>query len=625
MITVESISKEYPDKTLFKNLSFKLTDNMRLGLVGHNGSGKSTLLKILLGSESTDKGKIHKTASTNIGYLPQEIMAGNENTIMDEVLASFPELSTIENDIHLINEKLKKEPNNIKFLNTLSSLQIQFEQLDGWKIEKKAKTILSGLGFSEKQFHERFNTFSGGWRMRCYLAGILLKEPNYLFLDEPTNHLDLHAIIWMEEFLSAWKGSLIMISHDRTFLDKSINNILELNEGNSSLYKGNYTNYLKKRKEAIKHNNKTYDNQQKDIAQTKKFIERFRAKNTKAKQVQSKIKHLEKIELVEFIDDRNKTIKINIPQPGRSPLKIANLININKSYGNNLVYENLNLNIERGQKIALVGENGSGKSTLLKILAKNEKPSVGIVEYGPNVKAHYFAQHQIESLDLNSTIYDTILSISKGWTESQIRNYLGSFLFPKDNIQKKVKVLSGGEKSRLALARLLVEPVEFLLLDEPTNHLDIKSRDVIENALKSYNGTLICISHDRHFLNTVTNLTIEVKKGDIKIFSGNYDYYKWKKSNLKESVTIKVKEIKKKPNIHKERKANKSKHNKLKKELLNIESKIENIISNLKNPNILSNHEKLNELSILQNEMEQDYIKTLEKIETLEKEFNYLN
>ena len=622
MITVESISKEFPDKTLFKNLSIKLNEGMRVGLVGPNGAGKSTLLKILLGQEAPDEGKINRSPTTSIGYLPQEIIAGNENTILNETLAGLPELSILENEIHSINEKLVNDPNNGTLLNKLSNLQSEFELLGGWDIEKKAKTILSGLGFSSAQFSEPFKSFSGGWRMRCYLASILLKEPNYLFLDEPTNHLDLEAIIWMEDFLSSWNGSLIMISHDRSFLDKSINNILELNQGTSTLYKGNYSEYVDKREINIKHNNKTYENQQKEIAQTEKFIERFRAKNTKAKQVKSKIKQLEKIKKVELIVDKSKIMKMKIPQPGRSPLKIITMANINKSYDQNLVYDNLNLTIERGQKIALVGENGSGKSTLLKMLAGKEKPTSGMLDYGPKVKFHYFAQHQVEDLDLNMTVYETIFSISKGWTESEIRTYLGSFLFTKDSVQKKVKVLSGGEKSRLALARLLVEPVHLLLLDEPTNHLDIKSRDVMESALQYYAGTMVCISHDRHFLNTVTNLTIEVNDGAIKSYQGNYDYYSWKKTNENSKSTNHDNKpanpiIKKNP--YKERKAQRSAYNKLKKQFSNIELSLEEINANLISNDISSDHEKLNELITKRNDLEIKYLDTLEKIEEIEK------
>jgi len=620
MITTESIWKEYSSKLLFKNLSLKLTEGMRMGLVGPNGAGKSTLLKILLQTEFPDKGHVTISKFSTIGYLPQEIVAGSERNIIEETLSAYPEIANLEKRIHEISNKLSQHPNNSKMLTELSKLQERFDQMDGWNMEGKAKTILSGLGFKEKQFHKPFNTFSGGWRMRCYLAGILLKQPNYLFLDEPTNHLDLHAIIWMEEFLASWKGALIMISHDRNFLDKSINNILELRNGEATLYSGNYSSYLEKKEERKKHIEKRYTNQQKEIAQTERFIERFRSKNTKAKQVQSRIKKLEKLEIIGPIEKKLKNMNVKIPQPERGPLKVVDLQNIHKSFEDNLVYENLNLTIERGQKIALVGENGSGKSTLLKLLANVEKPTSGHVNFGPNIKSHYFAQHQLESLNLNLTIYDTIFSISQGWTESQIRTYLGSFLFTNDDVQNKVKVLSGGEKSRLALARLLIEPAQLLLLDEPTNHLDIQSRDVLENAMKYYNGTLVCISHDRHFLNSVTNLTIEIKNGNAKPYTGNYDYYIWKsKQNTNENQIKDKTKSTNKLNLHKEKKIKRNEYKKIQKNIIKLEDELNKINTQLKDEDISSDHEKLHSLNIAHNQIEIQYLDLIGKLDELEK------
>lgn len=411
-----------------------------------------------------------------------------------------------------------------------------------------------------------------------------------------------------------------MISHDRSFLDKSINNILELRKGDATLYSGNYSYYIKERKERIQHRKKVYNNQQKMIAEKEKFIERFRAKNTKAKQVQSRIKQLEKLDRVELLDDSKKNISIRIPQPDRGPLKVVDLININKKYNDNSVYNNLNLTIERNQKIALVGANGSGKSTLLKMLASVEKPTDGSIIFGPNVVANYFAQHQLESLDSNATIYNTIFSISKGWTETQIRTYLGSFLFKNESIDKKVKVLSGGEKSRLALARMLVDPSHLLLLDEPTNHLDIESRDIIEHALQSYNGTLVCISHDRHFLNTVTNLTIEIDNNNIKSYAGNYDYYIWKKDQNQSQKDINSSSIvPKKNNNYKERKMRRNEFQRIGKRLSIVEKELKNISMELKNKNIHSDYEKLQSLQKVQNELENEYLDLIDKQEKIEK------
>ena len=620
MISIESIGKQFPEKVLFSNLSFKLNEGIRLGLVGANGSGKTTLLKILLDLESPDTGHVDIGKSVSIGYLPQEIVAGTERNILEETLAAYPEVSEIEQKIYTINNKLSITPNDAKLLLELSDLQNTFDQIDGWDIEKKAKIILSGLGFRKEDFHKPFNTFSGGWRMRCYLAGILLKRPNYLFLDEPSNHLDLHAIIWMEDFLSKWKGGLVMISHDRNFLDKSINTILELRQGDTTLYSGNYSYYTKKREEHIQHREKAYNNQQKYIAEKERFIERFRAKNTKSKQVQSRIKQLEKLDRIQLIENNTKSISINIPQPNRGPLKVVDLINIKKTYDDTCVYTNLNLTIERGQKIALVGENGSGKSTLLKMLASIEKPTDGNIIFGPKVIAHYFAQHQLENLDQNATIYNSIFSISKGWSETQIRTYLGSFLFKNDAIQKKVKILSGGEKSRLALAKMLVEPSHLLLLDEPTNHLDIESRDIIENALQSYNGTLVCISHDRHFLNSATNITIEVENNTIQSFAGNYDYFVWKKNQdspaREENVSTKKP---RRQHAYKERKMRRNEYARVKKRISIVDKELKYIAIKLENKDIHSDYEKLQSLQHMQNTLEIEYLELIEKQEEIEK------
>ena len=620
MLSIDSIWKEFSNKILFKNLSFRLKEGMRVGLVGPNGAGKTTLLKILLGMEAPDKGTVEIGKSVSIGYLPQEIIAGSERNIIEEALAAFPEVADLEHKIYSITEQLVKNSENSKLLVELSILQEKFEQIGGWDIEKKAKIILGGLGFTEEQLFEPFNSFSGGWRMRCYLAGMLLRQPNYLFLDEPTNHLDLNAIIWMENFLSKWKGGLIMISHDRNFLDKSVNNILELNRGQAILYAGDYSFFINKREELLQQAEKSYNNQQKTIAQTERFIERFRSKNTKAKQVQSRIKQLDKMEKIKEVKT-SKNFSILIPQPERGPLKVVDLKNVSKAFGDNIVYTDLNLVIERGDKIGLVGENGAGKSTLLKLLAKVEQPSSGEINYGPGIKAHYFGQHQVESLDLNSTIYDTIFSISGGWTETQIRSYLGSFFFQADMVKNKVKVLSGGEKSRLALARLLVEPASLILLDEPTNHLDIHSRDIIEAAFKKYSGTVICISHDRHFLNVVTNTIIEVDKNGIKSFSGNYDYYLWKQGENGKVMVKKegLKKTKKNKNSYKELKRLRNKKRKIEKRIAVVDDGLTEIAAELKNNNSGSDFEKLQSLHDLQSKFESEYLELMEELEELGK------
>ena len=619
MITVESLNKEFPDKVLFKNISFKLKDNMRIAVVGPNGSGKSTLLKILLNTEKYDSGRIDIGQSVSIGYLPQEIVEGNDNSIIEEVLHSFPEILKIENEMFILTQEVEKDPSNQKIVNKLSSLQDEFQKLGGWDIEKNAKIILGGLGFKDSQFHMPFNSFSGGWRMRCILAGILLRKPNYLFFDEPTNHLDLEAIIWMENFLEKWRGGLIMISHDREFLNKSVNNILELDRGDATLYKGNYNTYLETKEENQLQHIREYKNQQKKIAHLEQFIERFRYKDSKAKQVQSRVKELEKLDLIKPLDIDKSAIKINIPQPDRGPLKVVHMNNVNKSYGKTEVYKDLEFVVERGQKIALVGPNGSGKTTLLKILAEVEDLSSGDFILGPGIKTQYYAQHQLEILDSNSTIYESISSISSGWTETEIRSFLGSFLFKNDTILKKVGVLSGGEKARLALARLLVDPAHLLLLDEPTNHLDMQSRDIIEYALKKYSGSLVCISHDRHFLNTVTNHTIEVGNFGVKHYYGNYDYYVWKKKNdIVETVSSNsIKKSDNKKINYQERKKIKNRISRIKKRISEIELELNSIRVGLKDNEIQSDYKKIDDLMSNQNDLETEYIELLDEKEAL--------
>ena len=621
MITVDSLYKEFPDKILFKHISFKLKDNMRVAIVGPNGSGKSTLLKIILNFENYDSGKVDVGRSISIGYLPQEIVEGTEKTIIEEVLNSFPEISTIENEIKLLSDKIEDDPSNKKNINQLSNLQDKFQELGGWEIEKNAKVILGGLGFKEEQFDMPFNSFSGGWRMRCLLAGILLRKPNYLFFDEPTNHLDLEAIIWMEDFLSKWRGGLIMISHDREFLNKSVNNILELDRGNAKLYKGNYNLYLKTKEEDQIQYIREYKNQQKKITHLEQFIERFRYKDSKAKQVQSRVKELEKLDIIKPIDVDKSLINIKIPQSDRGPLKVVELKNVKKEYGKILVYDSLELLIERGQKVALVGPNGSGKTTMLKLLAQVEDLSAGELVFGPGIKIKYYAQHQLEILDPNSTIYESISSISSGWSETEIRSFLGSFLFKNDTIQKKVKVLSGGEKARLALARLLVDPAHLLLLDEPTNHLDMQSRDVIEFALKKYSGSIVSISHDRHFLNAVTNHTIEVGKLGVKHYYGNYDYYLWKKENDsigEKTIESGKKEINKKIN-YQERKKIKNRINKIKQRLIKIDIELDAIKVSLNDKEIESDYKKIDDYINNQNLLENEYIELLDEKEILQK------
>ena len=541
MIQFDNVSKSFPSGSLFSGVTLSIKKGVRAGLVGKNGSGKTTLLRMMLGLDNPDSGKIKKEKNLTIGYLQQEIIVGSEKSILEEVLASFPEIDGLGEQIFSLSSQLAKSPDNNDISEKLGALQYKFESMGGWDLEKKAKKILGGLGFLEWQFKEPMRKFSGGWRMRVALSKILIQEPDVLFLDEPTNHLDLEATIWLEKFLASWKGGMVLISHDRTFLDRSINHIIEIDLRRIKIYKGTYSDFIKNKKIEMDLYLNAYKNQQKEIKETERFIERFRYKNTKATQVQSRIKKLEKLEILEEPSEDNSSIRLKIPQPKRSPLRVVSCENVGKSYGDVEVFNDLKFVVERENKIGLVGVNGAGKSTLLKMLAGVEKASTGTFKYGQNIKVSYYAQHQLETLEENDTVYESIEKFALGMTETQIRTYLGGFLFSGEEIEKKVKVLSGGEKARLALGRMLLEPSNLLLLDEPTNHLDMVSRSIVEQAMASFEGSIVCISHDRHFLNKITNITCEVGKGGVITYQGNYEYYEWKKEQKQNEDSLLVK------------------------------------------------------------------------------------
>ena len=619
MIRLENLSKSFPDGDLFNNVNISIKHGMRIGLVGPNGSGKTTLLRIMLGKESPDSGNVQVDKSTTIGYLAQDIVAGTGRSILEEVLVAYPEVRELEGQILVLSEAISKDHGNMNLVNKLGDVQHRFEALGGWNLEDKAKKILSGLGFDDEKFTEPMDVFSGGWRMRVALASILLQEPDVLFLDEPTNHLDLEATIWLESFLSKWKGGMVMISHDRAFLDRSINNILEIDLKKITLYHGNYTKYTEEKSLRLEQHKNAYRNQQKQIKDTERFIERFRSKNTKATQVQSRVKMLDKLEKIEAPTEQNHAMNLRLPQPNRSPLNVASCRNVTKHYENIEVFNNLDMVVERGQKIGLVGHNGAGKSTLLKMLAGVEAVTSGAVRIGSSVDSAYYAQHQLEILNPNETVFESIQKVSQGWSETEMRTYLGSFMFSGDEIEKYVKVLSGGEKARVALARMLVAPSHILLLDEPTNHLDMITRNVVERALIQFSGSIVCISHDRHFLNKVTNLTCEVGGGGIRLFEGNYEYYEWKKREETQRNTktskVKIESIKK--SGYKEQKKIRNRLTWIEKRFTIIENEIEKERALTNNPDYEDKYEILEGALNNMNTLEKEYLELMEEQEKL--------
>lgn len=618
MIRLESLSKSFPDGDLFNNVNIFIKSRMRLGLVGPNGSGKTTLLRIMLGKEIPDTGSVQLDKSTTIGYLAQDIIVGSDQSILEEVLTAYPKLAEVESKMHELSDAIAKDEKNIHLVNELGEVQNHFEALGGWTIEKKAKKILYGLGFADKQLNQPMHILSGGWRMRVALASILLQEPDILFLDEPTNHLDLDATIWLENFLTDWKGGMVMISHDRTFLDKSVNHIIEIDLKKVILYKGNYSKYKIDKALRLEQNQNAFKNQQKQIKETERFIERFRSKNTKSKQVQSRVKMLDKMDKIIAPFEDNSSLTLILPQPTRPPLKIASCKNVSKNFEEVEVFDEMNMAIERGHKIGLVGHNGAGKSTLLKMLAGIENPSSGNILLGSGVETAYYAQHQLDILDKDDTIIETIQKVSPGWGETQIRTYLGSFLFKSDEINKLIKVLSGGEKARLAMARMLVEPSHLLLLDEPTNHLDMISRNIIEKAFTQFNGSIVCISHDRYFLNNVTNITVEVGKSTIQVYEGNYEYYEWKKlKNSNNIISQKAKKPLKRKSNYEAKKKKRNRVSWIEKRFKNIENELEKQRLITKNPENSDNYETLQNSMDIMNNLESEYIELMEEHETL--------
>jgi len=540
MISVDGLAVEFSGRTLFENISFQVNEKDRIALMGKNGAGKSTLLKILAGVQKPTRGNVSAPKDTVIAYLPQHLMTEDGRTVREEASLAFEQLFAMEKEIEALNKELGERTDYesdeyMALIEKVSALSEKFYAIDNTNYEEDVERTLLGLGFLRSDFDRQTSDFSGGWRMRIELAKLLLKKPDVLLLDEPTNHLDIESIQWLEDFIVNSAKAVIVISHDRAFVDNITTRTIEVTMGRIYDYKVNYSHYLELRKERREQQQKAYEEQQKMIAETKDFIERFKGTYSKTLQVQSRVKMLEKLELIEPEEVDTSALKIRFqpaPRSGNYPVIVENL---QKAYDDKVIISGVNMTIERGDKVAFVGRNGEGKSTLVKCI-KNEIPFEGSCQIGHNVQIGYFAQNQASLLDGELTVFETIDDVAQGDIRTKIKDLLGAFMFGGEASLKKVKVLSGGEKTRLALLKLLLEPVNLLILDEPTNHLDLRTKDILKSALQNFEGTIILVSHDRDFLDGLVSKVYEFGGGKVREhLSTITEYLKEKKlQNLRE-------------------------------------------------------------------------------------------
>ena len=533
MIQLTGAGKRYGPRILFDNVDWLVTPNERTGIVGANGTGKSSMLKVLAGLEGLDSGHVSTQRGVTIGYLPQEGLSLSGRTVFAECMTVFAELRALEDEQERLTHRMAElDPEGAEYAGVAERfhrVDNEFRARDGYAIEVQVGSVLSGLGFAQCDWQRRTEEFSGGWQMRIALAKLLLEKPNLLLLDEPTNHLDLEARNWLEEYLMAYPYAFVLVSHDRYFLDVTVRKIIELWNKSLHVYSGGYTRYEEQKVERRAQLQAAYDNQQDKIRQLEAFITRFRYQATKAKQVQSRIKEMERMEKIEIPTDE-KSIHFKFPQPKASGRIVAEFKQVAKSYGDHLVFSDVSFFMERGDRIALVGVNGAGKSTLIKILAGAEPVSAGEYTLGHNAQPDYFAQDQYKELDPGARLIDDLATVAPRATNTELRSVLGCFLFSEDDVFKTIGVLSGGERNRYALARMLMMPSNFLLLDEPTNHLDIRAKDVLLRALEDFTGSVVFVSHDRYFIDKLATRVFEVENGRVNIFPGNYEDYLWRKS-----------------------------------------------------------------------------------------------
>ena len=586
MLSITNLSYYIGGRPLYEDASLHIKPKDKIGLIGLNGTGKSTLLKLINGDYKPDKGEISKSNECTIGFLNQDLLSyQSEDSILSVAMQAFGEAVETQKAIDKILKKLETEYSD-NLVEKLTKLQEKFERLEGYSMQAKAEEILEGIGFSTPDLQRPLKEFSGGWRMRVMLAKLLLEKPSLLMLDEPTNHLDLPSIEWVENYLRGYEGAVIVVSHDRQFLNNTVSKIVEVANQQLVTYEGNYDYYLQEKEQRAEIQKNAFENQQQKIKQTERFIEKFRAKATKARQVQSRVKALERMDIVEDVIDGTATVNFKFNFKQKSGRHVIRLDHVSKSYGDLTILKNTSANIERGDKIALIGANGKGKSTLLRIIAGTE-PIEGKREEGYNVIKGFYAQHQLEALNVDNEILEELKQAGTSKTELELRQVLGCFLFSSDDVFKKIKVLSGGEKSRVALAKTLISESNFLLLDEPTNHLDFQSENILVQALQQFQGTFITVSHNRHFVSQIANKIWYIENHQIKEYPGTYEEYSyWKQKNNEEQKNNQP------PKQQKESKGNKPKQPNT---------------SNVSNDKLLQSHQR-------------DLTKIEERITALEKE-----
>ena len=607
MVGINELTVNFGERYLFNKISFIINDSDRIGLVGKNGAGKSTLLKIIAGEEDSNGGNISFPAGYRVGYLPQDMDFVHGKTVMAEAKSVFKEVNEINDSIDEINHQLAtredyESDSYMELLNNLNDYNERLQLLGGFNVEANIEVILKGLGFLDRDFERLTDEFSGGWRMRIELAKILLSNADVLLLGEPTNHLDIESIQWLEDFLKVYNGGVVLVSHDKAFLDSVTNRTIEISLGKIYDYKTYYSKYLDQRQERRDQQLAAYNNQQKQIQDTEKFIERFRSKASKAVQVQSRIKQLNRLDRIEIEEEDNTSMQFSFQPAPRSGKVAVEAHDVGKAFGDNRVFSGVDFFIERGKKIAFVGKNGEGKTTMIRALV-GEIEHEGELKTGHNVEMAYFAQNQAEELDKEKTVFQTIDGAAHGEIRKRVRSLLGSFMFGEEEIGKKIKVLSGGERARVALCKLLLEPANLLVLDEPTNHLDIRSKDVLKKALMNYDGTLIVISHDRDFLDGLTSEMYEFSNGNVKQFLGGvYEFLETKKAKTIKEFEHKEKVVEKKQKFssdnkltYEERKQKdrdirktQNKVSKLEKQIGDLETKVEEMNRKLLDPTAYS-------------------------------------